>query len=100
MGMKRIAIAAAIVALALGAPACAQDYNEAQDALATMAAVKVCKAVVSEEAKRELYGKILSIYRTPSIVSYQIANEAEALEKLPASDRAALCLAIGDRVKP
>jgi hypothetical protein len=52
---------AAAVAVTLGAaPAFADESGDPLDAIATMAAARVCKISVSEEAKRVLYGEILS----------------------------------------
>jgi hypothetical protein len=101
LGLKRMKyLALAVAAVTVGAsPAFADERDDALDAIATMAAATVCKISVSEEAKRALYGKILSRARTPSQVTYEIDEEIEALNKLSSSDRAAMCLAIGDRVK-
>jgi hypothetical protein len=94
--VKYLALAAA-VAVTLGASLALAD--ERDDALTTMAAATVCKISVSEEAKRILYGKISSGGRTPSQVNYEIHGGIEALNKVSSSYRAAMCLAIGDRLK-
>jgi hypothetical protein len=96
--MKYLALAVAAVTLG-AAPAFADESGDPLDAIATMAAARVCKISVSEEAKRVLYGEILSRTREPSQAEYEIGLEIEALNKLSPSDRAAMCLAIGDRVK-
>jgi hypothetical protein len=97
--MKPFALAAAVAVTLGAAPALATEFGDAQDAAATMAAIKICNTVVSEAAKRVLYGEILSIYRTPHMVASVIDDEIEALNKLSPSDRTAMCLALGDRVK-
>jgi hypothetical protein len=57
---------AAAVAVAIGAsPALADEFGDAQDAAAAMAAIKICNIVVPEAAKRAFYGEILSVYHTP-----------------------------------
>jgi hypothetical protein len=86
-------------ALMISSSANAQSFGDAQEAATIMASVTVCKTVVSDEQKRGLYGAILSVSRTPHMVTYEINEQVEALNQLSASDRAAMCLAIGDRVK-
>jgi len=76
-----------------------EDFEAAREARATMAAVAVCQTAVSEEEKRALYGKLLKYYTTPSMVTHVINDEVEALLKLSASDRTAMCLALGDQIK-
>jgi hypothetical protein len=99
---RTLALAAAVAGM-LSALACTADANEdtdgARDASAIMASVEVCKTVVSEETKKALYSKMLDIWRTPKLVSYVVDDEIKALNKLSDSDRAAMCSAIGDRVK-
>ena len=99
---RTLALAAALASM-LSALACTADANEdtdgARDASAIMASVEVCKTAVSEESKRALYSKMLDIWRTPKIVNYAVIDEIQALNKLSDSDRAAMCAAMGDRVK-
>jgi hypothetical protein len=101
--MTRILALGAAAAGMLSALACNADANEdtegAQDASAIMASVEVCKTVVSEETKKALYRKMLDIWRTPKLVGYVVDDEIKALNKLSPSDRAAMCLALGERVK-
>jgi hypothetical protein len=99
--MKRTLLGTAIVIalLAAGMAHAGGDFNEAEDASAIMVAITVCKTSVSEELKRVLYAKMLSVMRTPSQINWKINQEIEAITTLPASDRTAMCMAIGDRVK-
>jgi hypothetical protein len=59
--MNYRAFAAAVAVTLAASPASADESDDAHDALATMAAAKVCKISVSEESKRALYGRILII---------------------------------------
>ena len=77
----------------------ADDIDDAREASAVMAAVTVCNTSVSEDLKRVLYAKMQKVMRTPSQIKYEIGEEIEALNGLSPSDRTAMCLAIGDRVK-
>ena len=77
----------------------AGDNDDARDASAIMAAVAVCNTSVSEDLKQVLYAKMLKVMRTPSQIKFEIGEEIEALNELSPSDRTAMCLAIGDRVK-
>jgi hypothetical protein len=63
-----------------------------------MAAVTICKTTVSEDLKRILYTRMLSIFKTPSQVNYQIGQEVDALNELSSSDRTAMCMEIELRV--
>jgi hypothetical protein len=57
--MKYFALA--VAAVTLSATACnAQSFGDANDAAAILGAVKVCKTVIPEGSKKQLYGEILS----------------------------------------
>jgi acid phosphatase class B len=87
--MKYLALA--VAAVTVGAfPALADEHT---DAVMMMAEATICKISVSEGAKR------ISGGRTPSQVNYEIHGGIEALKKVSSSYRAAMCLAIGDRLK-
>jgi hypothetical protein len=77
----------------------AGDYDDAREASAIMAAVKIYNTSISEDLRRGLYAQMLAFMRTPSQINFSIDQEVEALNKLSPSDRTAMCLAITDRVK-
>jgi hypothetical protein len=77
----------------------AGDYDDAREASAIMAAVKICNTSISEDLRRALYAQMLAFMRTPSQINFSIDQEVEALNKLSPSDRTAMCMAITDRVK-
>jgi len=99
---KVVAVGATIVKLtvinlAFAGELRSSDYDDAREASAIMAAVRVCNTSISEDLRRLLYAKMLKIMRTPSQVNYSIDIEIDALKTLSSSDRAAMCTAIEDR---
>ena len=73
-------------------PTFADDNDDSHEAAAIMAAVTVCNTSISEDLKRVLYARMLKVMQT-------LGLEVKALNELSTSDRAAMCLAIGDRAK-
>ncbi|WP_139267474.1 MULTISPECIES: hypothetical protein [unclassified Beijerinckia] len=64
-----------------------------------MAAVKTCEAKISPDLRRDLAVKLLTHWKEPSMVSYVVNEQIDALEKMPAEDRAAMCEAIKMRIE-
>jgi hypothetical protein len=94
--MKKFALAACLVLLALPEAATAGDYDEASLAASILAAADTCKITIGEAQKKSLYASLLSVWKSPSQVQYEIGRERDALKSLSASDRATMCQAIGD----
>lgn len=92
-------VAAAIVAgCALIGQAHADAFTDTADAAkasAILASVTVCKAPVSPDSRRTLYTILLNKWHTPSQVAFEIDEEISALNELSASERSAMCLALG-----
>lgn len=92
-------IGAAVLIITTIETAFADDYDDAQEAAGIMAAAKICNTVVSDDLRRSLYLKMLTVMKEPSRVNFAIDQEIELLSKLSPSDRTAMCLAIGDQVR-
>jgi hypothetical protein len=73
------------------------DMADAAKASAILASVTVCKAPVSPETRRTLYAILLNKWHTPSQVNFMIDEEISALNAMPASERSAMCLALGQQ---
>jgi hypothetical protein len=91
--LTRFTIIAA--ACALIGPAHADDMADAGKASAILASVAVCKAPVSDDSRRILYTILLNTWHTPSQVAREIDKEILALNEMSASERTAMCLALG-----
>jgi hypothetical protein len=59
----------------------AGDYDDAREASAIMAAVKIYNTSISEDLRRGLYAQMLAFMRTPSQINFSIDQEVEALNK-------------------
>ena|ERR1700733_4742455 len=97
--IRIVAVVLLLVATISTSIAFADDSDEARNAAAIMAAVTVCNTSISEDLKRVLYGKMLKVMQTPSLINYTIGQEVQALNELSTSDRTAMCLALRDRAQ-